>query len=164
MSSDDDRIDAVSQLPSSAEDAAALAAVPVTVKASGPENEERETSSAVLELEPRPPTTEDTSAVESGTSNGPSSDQPPPSNGAARGPTPGRPDLTNLMEIEGRMREQIRRLQEQRAAAMMGEIVALQRERDMAMGRIRQLERSVAGRRADAIIIPVAYCKLITFY
>ena len=51
----------------------------------------------------------------------------------------------SLMEMEVVMREQIRVLQEQRAAAMMNEVVELQRERDLAMGRVRRLERSVAG-------------------
>ena len=50
-----------------------------------------------------------------------------------------------FQEIEGRMREQIRVLQEQRAAAMMTEIVDLQRERDMAVGKLKRMERSVAG-------------------
>ena len=51
----------------------------------------------------------------------------------------------SLVEMEVVMREQIRALQEQRAAAMMTEVVELQRERDLAMGRVRRLERSVAG-------------------
>ena len=51
----------------------------------------------------------------------------------------------SLVEMEVMMREQIRALQEQRAAAMMGEVVELQREKDLAMGRVRRLERSVAG-------------------
>ena len=48
-------------------------------------------------------------------------------------------------EMEGRMREQIRLLQEQRAAAMMTEIVDLQRERDMVVGKLKRMEKSVAG-------------------
>ena len=47
--------------------------------------------------------------------------------------------------MEGRMREQIRVLQEQRAAAMMTEIVDLQRERDMVVGKLKRMEKSVAG-------------------
>ena len=50
-----------------------------------------------------------------------------------------------FQEIEGRMREQIRVLQEQRAAAMMTEIVDLQREKDMAVGKLKRMERSVTG-------------------
>ncbi len=36
-------------------------------------------------------------------------------------------------------------VQEQRAAAMMNEVVELQRERDLAMGRLRRMERTVSG-------------------
>ena len=50
-----------------------------------------------------------------------------------------------FQEMEGRMREQIRVLQEQRAAAMMTEIVDLQRERDMVVGKLKRMEKSVAG-------------------
>ena len=50
-----------------------------------------------------------------------------------------------FQEMEGRMREQIRVLQEQRAAAMMTEIVDLQRERDMAVGKLKRMEKSVTG-------------------
>ena len=50
-----------------------------------------------------------------------------------------------FQDMEGRMREQIRALQEQRAAAMMTEIVDLQRERDMAVGKLKRMEKSVAG-------------------
>ena len=51
----------------------------------------------------------------------------------------------SLVEMEVKMRDQIRALQEQRAAAMMNEIVDLQRERDLAMGKIRRLEKTLAG-------------------
>ena len=50
-----------------------------------------------------------------------------------------------LHEVEERMREQIKVLQEERAAAMMTEIVDLQREKDVALGKMKKMERSVAG-------------------
>ena len=43
------------------------------------------------------------------------------------------------------MREEIRELQEQRAAAMMTEIVELQKERDLALGKVKRLEKKVKG-------------------
>ena len=43
------------------------------------------------------------------------------------------------------MREKIRELQEQRAAAMMTEIVELQKERDLALGKVKRLENKVKG-------------------
>ena len=57
----------------------------------------------------------------------------------------GRDQVGGFQEMEGRMREQIQALQEQRAAAMMTEIVDLQRERDMAVGKLKRMEKSVAG-------------------
>ena len=44
------------------------------------------------------------------------------------------------------MREHnIRLLQEQRAAAMMEEVIDLQRERDLALGRIKSLKKNIEG-------------------
>ncbi len=45
-----------------------------------------------------------------------------------------------------RVRKEIRQLQEKRAAAMMNEVVELQRERDTALGRIRILQQTLEGR------------------
>ena len=44
------------------------------------------------------------------------------------------------------MRQEIRELQEERAAAMMAEILDLQRERDLALGKVGRLEKKVAGK------------------
>lgn len=46
-------------------------------------------------------------------------------------------------EMEGKMREQIKLLQEQRAAAIMNEMIDLQKERDIALSRIKMLKKSV---------------------
>lgn len=51
----------------------------------------------------------------------------------------------SLVDMEDRMREEIRQLQERRAAAMMNEIIDLQRERDLAMGRVKTLKKTVEG-------------------
>jgi regulator of replication initiation timing len=42
------------------------------------------------------------------------------------------------------MREQIRELQEKRAAAMMNEITELQRERDVALNKVKQMDKAVS--------------------
>ena len=47
------------------------------------------------------------------------------------------------MQMEERIREQIRELQEKRAAAMVTEITELQRERDLALTKVRQLQKSM---------------------
>ena len=52
---------------------------------------------------------------------------------------------TSYTEMEKSMREQIRILQEQRAAAMMNEMIDLQKERDIALSRIKLLKKSVEG-------------------
>ena len=46
------------------------------------------------------------------------------------------------------MREEIRELHEQRAGAMMSEIVELQKERDLAVAKLRRLEMKVKGKAA----------------
>ena len=51
---------------------------------------------------------------------------------------------TSLAEME-RVRKEIRQLQEKRAAAMMNEVVELQRERDSALGRIKILRQTLEG-------------------
>jgi uncharacterized coiled-coil DUF342 family protein len=45
--------------------------------------------------------------------------------------------------MEAAMREEIRELHEQRAAAMMTEIVELQKERDLAVAKVRRLEKKI---------------------
>ena len=52
----------------------------------------------------------------------------------------------SLLAMEETMREEIRELQEQRAAAMMTEIVELQKERDLALGKAKRLEKKVKGK------------------
>lgn len=49
------------------------------------------------------------------------------------------------MTMERAMRDEIRELHERRAAAMMTEIVDLQKERDMATAKVRRLEKKVKG-------------------
>lgn len=51
----------------------------------------------------------------------------------------------SLIAMEETMREKIRELQEQRAAAMMTEIVELQKERDLALGKVKRLENKLKG-------------------
>lgn len=52
------------------------------------------------------------------------------------------PDSTLVvLTVEAKMREQIKELQEKRAAAMMNEITELQRDRDIALSRLKQLEK-----------------------
>ena len=50
------------------------------------------------------------------------------------------------MDMEQIMREQIRILQEQRAAVMMNEVIELQRERDLALGRVKSLKKCIEGK------------------
>ena len=47
--------------------------------------------------------------------------------------------------MEEALRKRVRELQEQRAAAMMTEVVELQKERDLALGKVKRLERKVKG-------------------
>lgn len=51
----------------------------------------------------------------------------------------------SLEEVE-KMRREIRQLQEKRAAAMMNEVVELQRERDTAIARVKILKQSLEGK------------------
>ena len=46
-------------------------------------------------------------------------------------------------EMEEKMRQQIKKLQEQRAAAMMNEMMDLQKERDIALSRVKMLKKTV---------------------
>ncbi len=55
------------------------------------------------------------------------------------------PQSNSMTDMELKMREQIRILQEQRAAVMMEEVIDLQRERDLALGRIKVLKKSIEG-------------------
>ena len=48
-------------------------------------------------------------------------------------------------EMEEVMREQIKKLQEQRAVAMMNELMDLQKERDIALCRVKMLKKTVEG-------------------
>lgn len=56
---------------------------------------------------------------------------------------------TPLSDMEERMRTEIRTLQEQRAATMMAEVVDLQRERDLALGRIKALKKAADELQAE---------------
>lgn len=51
----------------------------------------------------------------------------------------------SIVDMEKKMREQIRILQEQRAAVMMNEVIELQRERDLALGRVKTLKNTIQG-------------------
>lgn len=53
--------------------------------------------------------------------------------------------LGPLAEVD-KMRSQIRQLQEKRSAAMMNEVVELQKERDIAVGRVKILKQTLEGR------------------
>ena len=44
-----------------------------------------------------------------------------------------------------KMRREIRQLQEKRTAAMMNEVIELQRERDMATGMVKMLKQTMEG-------------------
>ena len=46
-------------------------------------------------------------------------------------------------EMEEKMRQQIKKLQEQRAAAMMNEMMDLQKEKDIALSRVKMLKKTV---------------------
>lgn len=52
-------------------------------------------------------------------------------------------DPASILVLGNKMREQIKELQERRAAAMMNEIADLQRERDIALSRLKTLEEQV---------------------
>lgn len=56
---------------------------------------------------------------------------------------------STVVQMEEKIREQIRELQEKRAAAMITEITELQRERDLALTRIRQLQKGMDEIRAE---------------
>lgn len=43
------------------------------------------------------------------------------------------------------MRDKIRELHDQRAAAMMSEIIEIQKEKDLAMAKVKRLEKKVKG-------------------
>ena len=51
---------------------------------------------------------------------------------------------SSLADME-QMRREIRQLQEKRSAAMMNEVVELQRERDTAVGRVKILKQTLEG-------------------
>lgn len=57
-----------------------------------------------------------------------------------------RSERGSLATMEAAMREEIRELHEQRAAAMMTEIVELQKDRDLAVAKVRRLEKKVKGK------------------
>ena len=77
-----------------------------------------------------------------------------------------RSERGSLAIMEAAMREEIRELHEQRAAAMMTEIVELQKDRDLALAKVRRLEKKVKGKiirciaKFLAISSPVVYFSL----
>ncbi len=80
----------------------------------------------------------------------PVSDSSPISDGATSAPrlvssAPGHHHSERSLEDMERMRKEIRQLQEKRAAAMMNEVVEMQRERDMAVGRVKILTQTLEG-------------------
>ena len=58
-----------------------------------------------------------------------------------------------ILKMEGKMREQIRELQERRASVMMTEISDLHKERDLAVNRAKQLEKTVAELQSECAAI-----------
>ena len=58
-------------------------------------------------------------------------------------------DPASILVLGNKMREQIKELQEKRAAAMMNEIADLQRERDIALSRLKTTEGQVKELQAD---------------
>ncbi|XP_003385245.1 PREDICTED: uncharacterized protein LOC100637034 [Amphimedon queenslandica] len=58
-------------------------------------------------------------------------------------------DPASILVLGNKMREQIKELQERRAAAMMNEIADLQRERDIALSRLKATEGQVKELQAD---------------
>ena len=58
-----------------------------------------------------------------------------------------------ILQMEGKMREQIRELQERRASVMMTEISDLHKERDLAVNRVKQLEKTVAELQSECAAI-----------
>lgn len=70
---------------------------------------------------------------------------PPSSSNGGRG-------TSSLAHME-KMRQEIRQLQEKRAAAMMNEVVELQRERDTAVGRVKIMKQTLEGRPTVQLVI-----------
>ena len=61
-----------------------------------------------------------------------------------RGGSPRKQNMeVSYAEMEEKMRQQIKKLQEQRAAAMMNEMMDLQKERDIALSRVKMLKKTV---------------------
>ena len=77
----------------------------------------------------------------------------------AQSPASARSHQRSLLAMEETMREEIRELQEQRAAAMMTEIVELQKERDLALGKVKRLEKKVKG-----IILFISSCVFVILW
>lgn len=61
----------------------------------------------------------------------------------AEGRSTGPPSSLKMGQMEEKVREQIRVLQERRAAAMINEITDLQRERDLALAKSRLVQKTV---------------------
>lgn len=58
-----------------------------------------------------------------------------------------------MLTVEAKMREQIKELQEKRAAAMMNEITELQRDRDIALSRLKQLEKIINDLQKENLLL-----------
>ena len=58
-----------------------------------------------------------------------------------------------MLTVETKMREQIKELQEKRAAAMMNEITELQRDRDIALSRLKQLEKIINDLQKENLLL-----------
>lgn len=58
-----------------------------------------------------------------------------------------------MLTVEAKMREQIKELQEKRAAAMMNEITELQRDRDIALSRLKQLEKVINDLQKENLLL-----------
>ena len=58
-----------------------------------------------------------------------------------------------VLTVEAKMREQIKELQEKRAAAMMNEITELQRDRDIALSRLKQLEKIINDLQKENLLL-----------
>ena len=72
---------------------------------------------------------------------------------SVRGSSPRKQSMeASYAEMEVKMREQIKKLQEQRAAAMMNELMDLQKERDIALSRIKMLKKTVES---ELVIITI---------
>ena len=58
-----------------------------------------------------------------------------------------------VLEMEGKLREKIKELQEKRAAGLMAEISELQKERDIAVSQVRKVDSIVADIRKENAVM-----------